>query len=418
MKVNNLGACFLLGVLLMALALGAGGCGGWFNPARGLAAPAEKIDQRLTDATSKFGFALLHELWEKKPDQNLLISPASVAMALAMTYNGAAGDTRAAMEDALRLQGMTREEINAAFADLKTILENPDPKVSLAIANSIWARAGVSFNQDFLDRNRRYFGAEVAELDFSLPGAAGTINRWVKEKTRGKIEEIVDDPIHPLTVLFLINAIHFKGTWTEQFDKKQTREIPFTLADGAAKQHPVMFQSGDYRYLQGEGFQAVFLPYGKNSRVGMYIFLPDPGRSLGDFYGTLSAENWARWMASFREMEGDIGLPRFKFDYEASLNEPLKALGMAAAFDPAAADFSGMRPVPPELFISEVKHKTFIEVNEEGTEAAAVTSVEMRVTALPQKFYLVADRPFFFAVVDGLTGAILFMGSLADPSQI
>lgn len=415
--MNRSGKIISLGMLLLAAAAlpGATGCGGAGKPDRVYAEPAGHLDGRLVEGGTRFGFNLFHILLDEAPGENIFISPASVSMALAMTLNGAAGETFDAMERTLQLQGMSREEVNSAFADLKTILQNPDPRVKMAVANSLWVREGDSFHEDFLGRNRDYFDAAVAALNFDLPGSADTINGWVKDSTGGKIEEIVEGPIDPLTVLFLINAIHFKGAWSEQFDPQQTREIPFTLADGSRKQHPLMFQSGSYRYLKGERFQAVSLPYGEKGRVSMYVFLPDPGSSLPEFCRELTPENWAQWLASFGELEGEIGLPRFKFEYEASLNGALKTLGMAVAFDPAEADFGGMRPVPPNLFISEVKHKTFVEVNEEGTEAAAATSVEMRLTAMPERFNMIVDRPFFFAIVDDKTDSILFIGSVSEP---
>lgn len=414
MKQRNLWVIITLLFVLTASLPFMGGCS-VFKPKETLAAPATELDGRLVDANNGFGFNLLQQLREKNPEENIFISPASVAMALAMTYNGADGETRRAMAEALLLQGMSLEEINKAFADLKTILQNPDPKVELAVANSLWAREGQAFNEDFLQRNRDYFGAKTAELNFSLPGAADEINGWVKEQTRGKIEKIVDPPIDPMTVLFLINAIYFKGDWSEPFDAKQTREIPFTLSDGTKKQHPLMFIDGDFRSLKTEQFEAVSLPYGNTGRVSMYLFLPAADSSLTNFYSELNRQNWDSWMNAFSEQQAEIGLPRFKFEYEATLNDALKALGMEEAFDPGAADFSGMRPEPPNLYISDVKHKTFVEVNEEGTEAAAVTSVEVRLTSMPEMFSLIIDRPFFFAIVDNQTGTILFMGSVSDP---
>jgi serine protease inhibitor len=381
------------------------------------AEPAAHVDERLVEGNTVFAFNLFQALLGEAPEGNILISPASVSAALAMTYNGAAGETQKAMAEALQLQGMSLEEINSAFADLLSILQNPDPRVELAVANSLWTRAGEPFHEDFLQRNRDYFRAELAEIDFAAPEAAQTVNDWVKEQTRDKIEEIVEAPIDPRTIMFLINAIYFNGAWTAEFNTDLTREIPFTLPGGKSKDHPVMFQEGEYRYLDGEGFAAARLPYGKNERIGMYVFLPDRDSSLADFYNELNAANWRRWISSFQVREGEIGLPRFKYEYETSLNESLKALGMAVAFKEEEADFSGMRPVPPNLYISEVKHKTFIEANEAGTEAAAATSVEVRVTSMPMdnNFTLIVDRPFFFSIVDTQTGAMLFMGSVTDP---
>ena len=400
--------------LFILIAMLAGGCS-LFGESEGLAAPVEELDQRLIEANNGLGFNLFRELTESNPEKNIFISPSSVLTALAMTYNGAEGGTRAAMEKTLQLEEMTMEEVNKAFADLLTILRNPDPKVELTVANSLWAREGIDFHEDFLTRNRDYFDAEVTEIDFNDAGAADIINGWVKEKTRDRIDGIVEPPINPDTILFLINAIYFKGEWTEPFDPDLTRELPFNRPDGTKKEIPVMFQRNDFRYLENELFQAVILPYGKNERVSMYIFLPAESAGLEQLYAELNSANWNEWIASFSSMEGEIGLPRFKFEYETSLNDTLKSLGMGIAFDDNAADFSGMRPIPPRLVISEVKHKTFVEVNEEGTEAAAVTSVEVGVTAMPETFSMIVDRPFFFTITDDITGTILFMGSVLEP---
>ncbi len=404
----------LLLLLYAVMLIGAAGCS--LVGGSAYAEPAEYVDPRLVEANTGFAFDLFHALREQAPAENIFISPASVSLALAMTYNGAAGETAEAMGKVLQIQEMSLEEINSAFYDLRTILQNPDPKVKLAIANSLWARQGVDFYQEFLQRNRDFFDAEVEALDFDLPEAAGTINRWVEKQTGGKIKDLIEPPIDPLTVLFLINAIYLKAEWSKSFDPAQTRDIPFYLVDGSSKQHPVMFQEGEFQYLDGDGFQAVNIPYGKNGRIGMYIFLPDPDQSLENFYRQLDSSTWNSWMDSFQQTEGTVGLPRFKFEYESSLNDVLKSLGMEIAFDDTAADFSAMRPVPPRLYIAEVKHKTFVEVNEKGTEAAAATSVEMRLESAPlDQFSMTADRPFFFSIVDQKTSSILFMGSVVDP---
>ncbi len=380
-----------------------------------LAAPVEELNQSLVEANNGLGFNLFNILAAAEKEKNLFISPSSIITALAMTYNGADGETRSAMEQTLQLEGMSMDEVNAAFADLLTILQNPDPKVELTAANSLWAREGVDFEEDFLQRNRDYFQAEVAELDFENPDAAETINNWVSDKTRNKIDGIVEPPINPDTILFLINAIYFKGDWSEPFEKELTRDMAFKQPVGEEKEHPIMFRYGSYRYLENELFQAVSLPYGKNERISMYVFLPLPEMDLEQFYADLNPSNWKRWIDSFSSMDGELGLPRFEFEYETSLNDALIALGMGPAFDENAADFSGMRPIPPRLYISEVKHKTFVEVNEEGTEAAAATSVEVGITSMPETFYMVVDRPFFFAIADDLTGTILFIGSVFEP---
>jgi serine protease inhibitor len=373
------------------------------------------VDSRLVAADTKFGFNLYSQLTRQGADKNIFISPASIAMALAMTYNGANGETRQAMMRTLELQGLTPVEINAANAQLKSALENADPKVKLEIANSLWARQGVQFQSEFVKANKESYKAEVAELNFNNPSAVATINSWVSKSTHGKIDKIVDQ-ISSDTLLFLINAIYFKGSWTAKFDATLTTPEDFTLASGKQKKLPMMSQSGSYSYFENDKFQAVALPYG-DKRMNMYVFLPKENSTLADFHQSLNAQNWGDWMSRFKQMKGDISLPKFKVEYETTLKGILSSLGMGTAFD-EHADFSAMLKPPAKAFISEVKHKAFAEVNEEGTEAAAVTSVEMRTTSLgppPRTFRMDVDHPFFFAIRDNQTGAVLFMGSIAEP---
>jgi serpin B len=375
---------------------------------------AGNVDRRLVTANTRFGFKLYSDLRNREPGKNTFVSPASVAMALAMTYNGAGAETKTAMARALEVDSVSLDELNRGFSALRAALASSDPKVKLEIANSLWGKQGVAFKPDFIDRNRRFFGAEVTNLDFGDPGAPGKINSWVKQKTHDKIDKIVDE-IDPMTVLYLINAIYFKGAWSDEFKKTETKDEPFKAMGGDVRV-PMMHQSDSYQHLDGKDFQAVSLPYG-SGRVSMYVFLPSENSSLAEFQKSLTAENWDQWMTQFKKTPGDIGLPRFKLEFEATLNDTLKAMGMEIAFDPDRADFSGIAD-GDRIYISRVKHKSFCEVNEEGTEAAAVTSVEMRTTSAmrPQKrFRMIVDRPFFFAIRDNQTGSVLFMGSVVKP---
>ncbi len=370
-------------------------------------------DTKLIAANTKFGFKLFSQVVTQDSDTNVFVSPASVAIALDMTYNGANGSTKQAMAKALELQGLTLQEINSSNAALKKVLlENPDPQVQLSIANSLWANQDVSFNPEFLEKTQDFYQAKVTNLNFTEPGAAKVINNWVTENTRGKINQIVDK-IQPNQVLFLLNAIYFKGNWTNQFDKSQTAQQPFYLASGNQKRLPMMSQSGNYKYHENEQFQAVSLPYGKDGKLSFYVFLPKENSNLKSFYQNLSAENWEKLMSQFSKREGSIRLPRFKMDYEVTLNDALKALGMGEAFT-NQADFSGMGK---NLAISEVKHKTFVEVNEEGTEAAATTSTGIVAVSAPAEkpFEMIVNRPFFCAIRDNQTGSVLFMGSIMEP---
>ena len=373
------------------------------------------VNPKVTAANTKFSFKLFSEILKQnnsQNSQNIFISPTSVAIALAMTYNGAKGETQQAMAKTLELQGISLQEINSANAALIAAVQNADDKVQLNIANSLWAKQDINFNSDFLQTTEDFYKATVTNLDFSDPGAVNAINDWVRQSTNGKIDAIVQQ-INPDDVMFLINAIYFKGKWTKEFDPKQTTIGQFYLTTGEQKQHPLMSQSGKYSYYENKKFQAVSLPYGNDGRLSLYVFLPSDNSSLTAFYQALNAENWEKWITQFRNRQGSIRLPRFKINYDLTLNDALKALGMGAAFEPKA-DFSG---IGDNLALSEVKHKTFVEVNEEGTEAAAATSVGITLTSAPleQPFQMSVNRPFFCAIRDNQTGTVLFMGSIVNP---
>jgi serine protease inhibitor len=365
---------------------------------------------RLVAANNDFGFRLLSLLVEEDADKTVFISSFSVAIALAMTYNGAEGKTKEAMAETLGLKGLTLQQVNEANAGFMLMQKSLDPKVQLAIANSIWVRDGIVLSPDFIRRIKVYYAGKVAGLDFSDSGAADIINQWVAVKTYEKIRELVTPPIVSLAELILINAIYFKGIWTNRFDKEKTTESDFNLLDGSRKRHPMMLQSGNYDYYENDEFQAVSLPYGER-RISLYVFLPKPTFSISDFQKALTIENWQQWMSEFDEMKGAIVLPRFKVEYGEDLLPGLMALGGKVI---AGSDFESMGAGP--LLISKVIHKTFVEVNEEGTEAAAVTAVVMRKTMTYDRFSMVVDRPFFCAIRDNETGAVLFMGFVLDPN--
>jgi len=376
-----------------------------------------KLDERLVKASTSFGFNLFDRITKQDTNKNIFISPASVAIALSMTYNGASGETQQAIAKALELQGFKIDEVNDFNRNIQQLLANGDTNVELNIANSLWARKDIALDQSFLNKVKEFYQAEVSNLEFKDPNAANTINDWVKQNTKNKIDKIVDR-IDPDSLLFLINAVYFKGKWEAPFEKSLTKPQPFTLGDGTKIQHPAMSRSGEYRYYDAPTFQAISLPYG-SGRFSMEVFLPKPKSSLVEFQKQLTAKNWQEWSTKFTRKEGLIQLPRFKVEYETSLKSALQNMGMAIAFNPDKADFRNLSTV--KAFISDVKHKTFVEVNEEGTEAAAVTSVEMRVTsAMPSEeppFKMIVDRPFFFAISDRQTGTIIFMGAIQNPSK-
>ncbi len=376
------------------------------------------INSNVPLGNTEFGFNLFRTMWESEQNQNIFISPFSVSTALAMTLNGAAGETEEAMIDTLQLQGITTDSINTSYYQLLQTLQTSDPKVTLTIANSLWAREGVPFKQDFQQRNSQYFNAEITSLDFADPDSLNTINQWVNTNTNGKIKKILDE-IESNAVLFLINAIYFKGEWKTQFDPSATSDRDFHLVTGSTKQVPMMARKGNYAYYENhqENFQAISLPYGEG-QMSMSIFLPSNKSNLNTFLDSLNTENWENWISQLREQEVMVYIPKFKMEYGTKeLNDALTSLGMGIAFDDDNADFSRMASLDDiggNLYIEKVAHKTFIEVNEEGSEAAAATSVGIGIRSILRTVFN-ADRPFFFAIRDNETKTILFMGTVVDP---
>lgn len=383
----------------------------------GRAVPQEDQQKQLISGYTRFGIGLFSDIFGADPEKNIFLSPSSVALALAMTCGGAAGETEEAMASVLGCAGLSRDEVVRANASLLESLGRLDPEVQLEIANSLWLRKGIAFKPEFLNVSRDSFRAEVTPLDFSRPEAQETINDWVGRATHKRIHKIVDR-IDRLTILFLINAIYFKGKWTDEFDPDLTKDLPFhTVAGERLKNVPMMSRKGEFQYLEGDSLQAVRLPYG-NGWVSLTVFLPAGDSSLKAFVQKLDLERWTEWRSEFARAEGEVVLPKFKIEYEKSLLEPLTRLGMSVAFSDKKADFSRMCKTPPVVYINDVKHKSYIDVNEEGTEAAAVTAVEMRTLSAPpprKTFRFVADRPFLFAIQDDRTGLLLFLGAIADP---
>lgn len=385
-----------------------------FLPACGKKTPVNLDDARpVAAAQNAFGFALLTRMERETPGKNVFVSPSSIASALTMTANGAGGATRAAMRKTLHLGGLTDEKINVGSAALQASLADPDPKVQIHTANALWANTGVAFASDFTASAKRFFDADATTLDFNAAGA-DRINAWVSEKTNGKIAQIVTPDALDGQAAVLTNAVYFHGIWQAKFDPSETKPDTFTLASGASKSVPMMTQDGKWAYFHGDGFQAVRLPYGAG-RLSFDVFLPDKGVSLRKFARRLDAAAWEKWQARFQPTRLHLFLPRFKADYETELKAPLSAMGMSIAFG-GNANFA---PMGQRIaFISKVLHKTTLEVGEEGTEAAAATAVETLrsgVSPMPPPEMRV-NRPFFCAIRDGATGAVLFAGFICEPS--
>ncbi len=365
------------------------------------------LQRKVAAANNDFGLRLLAALSASPDQDNLFISPLSISGALAMVYNGAHGFAREAIAKTFGWSDLKLEELNAAFAFLLQSTGQIDPQIELAIANSIWATLGIRLAPDYARRMLESYGGRVTNLDLADPSAAGVINDWVSEKTRHKIKELVTHPLIVQAILVLVNALYFKGLWQHPFKEEHTKERRFTCLDGSRSQVPMMSRSGSFEYFENEILQAVRLPYGAG-QVCMDILLPRAEIPFSEFQAQVNTKNWNRWGYSFGDGEGTLQLPRFKVEYGAELVPPLAKLGMAPALIPGA-DFSGMGA--GELRISNIIHKTFVEVNEEGTEAAAATAVIMlRSVSRKVHFKMIVDRPFFCAIVDRRSDLAWFMG--------
>ncbi len=374
---------------------------------------------KLIAPTSSFGIALLRKELAAPANKgkNVLVSPLSVTLALGMTANGARGETLDGFVKTLGLTGADQATNNASYENLIASLKRESLGVQLEIANAIFARAGVKFNQPFLDDNAKSFNAGTQVLDFDDPATVDAINAWVKEKTQEKIDSIIKE-ISPNTLMFLINAVYFKGEWTTKFDKELTANHPFTIAGGGTKDHPLMYRNGDFIHVRpgyfGK-FEAVSLPFGESKAMRMLILLPNADVTVDDVVNGLEDDKLAQLISLDYESEGELYLPRFEIDFDASLKDSLIALGMDAAFDSGRADLSGI--AGGRLFIANVLHKTMCKVTEEGAEAAAATAVDVSFECVRMPFSMKVDRPFVTLIVDSENNTVLFAGVVNDPKN-
>ncbi|HEV7926839.1 MAG TPA: serpin family protein [Verrucomicrobiae bacterium] len=362
-------------------------------------------------AYNRLGFQLLAQCRQSLTNKNYFLSPAGLAFALSMVENGAQGETSRQILATLQVGSMPLAQLNEANRALLDHLTKLDPKVKLEIANAIWIDKRASIKPDFLTVNRLAYDAEVANDDFQDPATVKKINTWVSARTHEKIPTIIE-ALNPMERLILLDAIYFKGAWRAPFDPKLTHDLPFTLGDGQTTTHPRMSHTGSYAYDEQDGFQAVELPY-EGNEISMFIFLPKGG--LDNFLKTFRAADFDASNQRMRFRKGTVELPRFKLENEYDLTKVLPPMGMNLAFT-RSADFSAMSDEP--LFIGFVKQKTYVDVNEQGTEAAAVTAIGVRAMAMmhePPPFQFVVDRPFFMAIRDRQTGLILFLGAVSDP---
>lgn len=369
----------------------------------------------MVTAQRSFGLSLLARLTDQFPDCNIFFSPADLGSALALLYNGSAGSTRKAIADTLGFWDKVPERLNQFFAAYKNLLKSPAGEVDLAKATALWVQEGSTLNDEFVRLGGEWFDIEISQVDFSDPRTKIAINTWVASKTRGLIESMTGS-VDPESILLLTSALYFKGLWALPFDPRRTRERGFTTHDGTQKQIPMMIKTSEFLYLEKRGFQAVRLDY-KGGPFSLYIFLPDEQSDLHQFQAGLRAADWGRWLGQFKLRPGTVILPRFEVKFAANLHRALEALGLEVLFDPASARLDGILSDGSSPFLGGIQHQAVVDLNEEGTEAAAATEllIALSYTPSPPKTFLMqVDRPFFFAIQDNIAGIPLFLGSVLD----
>jgi serpin B len=361
-------------------------------------------------ATNDFSLALFREVSRRRAGRTLFVSPYSAAVALGMTLNGAAGETAAQMQRTLGFAGRSLAEVNESYRLLAHRLLDADTAVRFTSANAIFYDRNLTFHAAFLDTTRRYFDAEVAGLDFrDATGSLARVNDWAKARTGGRIARVLDEIRSGDQAMFLLNALYFKGDWTSPFETAMTRDGAFTRADGSRQTVPLMSHRSAYPYWRGADLEAVELPYG-SGRFAMTVLLPGAGRTLDQLVASLDAARWRQVTDSLRPRDVQLVLPRFTLTYEDEWKDVLSALGMPLAFAAGQADFTGMSPEGRRMFIEFVKQKSFVGVNEKGTEAGAVTTVGIGIVSMPAEVRV--DRAFAFAIRERTTGALLFLGKV------
>lgn len=380
-----------------------------------------KIDLRSSEAKmvksdQQFAFEFFANVFNEEAadkDDNFMVSPLSLSMALAMTWNGADGETKQAMQKVLRLDGYSDEEVNEYYKKFREALLKTDPSTKLAIANSIWTNKNVVIDSDFIKVNQDYFNSVVKSVDFADSKTVNELNQWAAENTNNLIDHVIDET-DPMALMYLMNAIYFKGVWTSEFDAKNTTKKPFFYMNGKSKNVDMMHQKTDFNYTENQLLQMVELPYG-NQAFSMLVLLPKEGKMLADIISDLQkGDSWTALASGLRKSDVDLYLPKFKTEYSKRLNDALINMGMGIAFDPSRADFSRMSD--HDAFISFVDQFTYISTDEVGTEAAAVTVVGIELTSYqpPRTVTFNANRPFIYIIQENSTGSILFMGAVKD----
>lgn len=416
-KLSKMLAVTCLVLQVMACAPGSDG------PLSVLSAPSQaelsQLNQsKIPAANTAFAFDVLEKLNAAQTEpKNIFVSPLSISIALSMLHQGASGVTREEIASALNYSGLDEAMINTGNLTLRKRLMNTGDGVEILVANALWGRQGILFAPSFLSANLEFYDAQLQSLDFAKPEALKTINQWASDNTRGKIPSVLDE-IDPQSILLLMNAIYFKGAWTEPFKPESTQKRMFTGPDGSQAEHPMMQRFDSFSYAENEDFQAVALPYGKAAETEMLLFLPRKGQELNALIQKMTPSAWPGYLSQMHKREGQVVLPKFKLKSTVQLNSLMQELGMKTAFSETEARFEHLLAEDAPVFVSNIKQDAFIEVNEEGTEAAAVTTVTVGATSvqIPQNpFEMLLNRPFVYFIYDNKSNSILFMGTLQKP---
>ncbi len=368
----------------------------------------------LIESGNEFAFDIFRRvLAGSGTNENIMISPLSISYALSMALNGAAGETRDAMMETLRINGITADVLNNSYKELTKALLSVDKRVLMSIANSVWTENDFLVKKAFIDILTSFYNAESKIFDIDDATAPDKINTWIENKTNGLIQEMIED-LPDNTVMLLINAIYFKGMWKSQFDKSKTIDMPFKKAGSIQVDVPMMKQETEFSVYKGNGFLMAEFPYGQGNFV-MDVLLPDEQSCSCSLPGLLTDAGFSSWVSQMNKEKIDLSFPRFKYGYDKTLSQVLSDMGMGIAFTDAA-DFSNISD-QYDLLINDVLHQTFIETNEEGTEAAAVTVVGVGTTSMPPPpLVFKMDHPFIYIIRETTTNSIIFMGRVADPS--
>ena len=376
--------------------------------------------ERLAFAQNKFGFELLKAAVfnDRTNNQNVVISPTSMGLAFSILYNGAATSTKDQLASVLQIPGFSLTELNESAKTLVGRLNSPTAGIQLNISNSIWIKNGILLNESLLKDAQAGYNAYITNLDFSNPQAGKTINDWVFGNTAGKILNAVPEQLSPETVSYIINTAYFNGVWKYKFEKDKIEPKDFYKQDGSKTSAPSMkMERKDFWYFENELVQAIKLPYGTDQKYSLVVLLPkEPG--VNALLGKFDILSWQAWIESFKERTGILYLPKFKLEYNGKMVPILKSMGLVLPFDVERADFSKLSAdgLSKIFYVGDVIHKTYIDVNEEGTEAAAVTGIGIGTTSTePVKpedlpFVMDVNKPFFFAVINEETRANLFVG--------